>query len=140
MLKQVVKRAAHEFIGRVAPAKWRRLPGPELVVLTYHRVLPDEHPDRLQEQPGMYVRPETLAMHLAELTEHFELVQLDDWLAARSAGKQLPRLACAISFDDGWADNVAHALPALRRHALANSKSRHSAQARPRAQRARFGR
>ncbi len=55
-------------------------------MLTYHRVLPESHPDRAHEQAGMYVRPETLAMHLETVKEHFELVHLDDWLTAKDAG------------------------------------------------------
>jgi peptidoglycan/xylan/chitin deacetylase (PgdA/CDA1 family) len=105
---RAAKRVARRAIGTAAPWAWRRVPGPQLVVLTYHRVLPDGHPDRATEQPGMYVRPETLAMHLDTLRRHFEFVHLEDWLADREAGRPLPRLACAITFDDGWRDNYLH--------------------------------
>jgi peptidoglycan/xylan/chitin deacetylase (PgdA/CDA1 family) len=88
--------------------------GPSLVVLTYHRVLPDGHPDREHEQPSMYVRPQTLAMHLRVLRQHFEFVHLDDWVEGRERGSDLPRLACAITFDDGWRDNYQFAFPILR--------------------------
>ncbi|MES1263376.1 MAG: polysaccharide deacetylase family protein, partial [Peristeroidobacter soli] len=80
----------------------------------YHRVLPANHPDRATEQPGMYVTPETLAMHLGVLREHFTFVHLDEWLDAKAAGRELPRHACAITFDDGWRDNYDHAFPMLR--------------------------
>lgn len=98
------------------PPLWRRLRGPRLVVLMYHRVLPADDPEREVEQPGMYVSPETLDMHLTVLQQHFEFVHLDDWVRAAAVGEALPRLACAVTFDDGWRDNYVHALPVLERH------------------------
>jgi peptidoglycan/xylan/chitin deacetylase (PgdA/CDA1 family) len=82
----------------------------------YHRVLPLHSPARMTEQPGMYVSPETFDLHLRELKRHFELVQLDDWLQRARQGAALPRLACAITFDDGWRDNYDFALPVLMKH------------------------
>jgi peptidoglycan/xylan/chitin deacetylase (PgdA/CDA1 family) len=82
----------------------------------YHRVLPLTHPDRGIEQPGMYVSPETLDMHLALLKRHFPIVHLDDWLRGAMARESLPSQSCALTFDDGWRDNFEHAYPVLRRH------------------------
>jgi peptidoglycan/xylan/chitin deacetylase (PgdA/CDA1 family) len=118
MVPGFLKLAVRRVIGRSAPGTWRRLSGPALLVLTYHRVLPDGHADRAQEQPGMYVRPETLDMHLRTLREHFEVVHLDDWLELRAAGRPMPRLACAITFDDGWRDNYQHAFPVLMKNSV----------------------
>ena len=115
-LKRFGKRAVVHTVARVAPIAWRwRKPG-SLVVLMYHRVLPKESPARQTEQPGMYVSPETLDMHLTELKRHFELVHLDDWLRRTKEGKAQPRLACALTFDDGWRDNYDFALPVLVKH------------------------
>ena len=118
MVPGFLKRAVRRAIGRSALSTWPRLPGPALLVLTYHRVLPDGHLDRAHEQPGMYVRPATMDMHLRTLREHFELVHLDDWLESRAAGRTLPRLACAITFDDGWRDNYQHAFPVLMENSV----------------------
>ena len=112
----LAKRAVISTIARTAPLTWRwRRPG-SLVVLMYHRVLPQDSLARRTEQPGMYVSPETLDLHLSELKRHFELVHLDDWLRRAKGGCTLPRLACAITFDDGWRDNYEFALPALEKH------------------------
>ena len=62
----------------------------------------------------MLVRPETLAMHLDVLGQYFEFVDLEAWVRASEEGSKLPRLACAITFDDGWRDNYDHAFPLLR--------------------------
>ncbi len=118
MVRTLARRQLARVLAGKAEAAWRRVQGPALLVLTYHRVLPDGHADRAHEQPGMYVRPETLGMHLRTLREHFELVHLDDWLESRAAGRTLPRLACAITFDDGWRDNYQHAFPVLMENSV----------------------
>jgi peptidoglycan/xylan/chitin deacetylase (PgdA/CDA1 family) len=116
VLKRIAKRTVIHAVARVAPITWKwRTPG-SLVVLMYHRVLPKDSPARKTEEPGMYVSPETLDLHLSELKRRFELVHLDSWLRQAGKGLPLPRLACAITFDDGWRDNYEFALPVLAKH------------------------
>ena len=115
-LKRIAKRAVVHTIACTAPLTWRlRRPG-ALVVLMYHRVLPKDSPARRTEQPGMYVSPATLDLHLTELKRRFEPVHLEEWLRRAKTGAPLPRLACAITFDDGWRDNYEYALPVLAKH------------------------
>jgi len=64
----------------------------------------------------MYVSPQTLDMHMRVLRRHFELVHLDDWIREAAAGSRLPRVSCALTFDDGWRDNHEYAFPVLLRH------------------------
>lgn len=116
-LKAIAKRAVVHAIGRTAPLTWRWRRRGSLVVLMYHRVLPVDSRARSTEQPGMYVSPETLDLHLAELKRHFELMHLDEWLRRAGQGTPLPKLACALTFDDGWQDNYEFAFPLLARHA-----------------------
>ena len=115
-MKRQIKRLRDELLAPLAPWAWRRRPAPRLLVLMYHRVLPASHPDRGIEQPGMYVSPETLDMHLTVLRRHFPLVHLDDWLRTAAGKESLPPQACALTFDDGWRDNFEYAFPVLRRH------------------------
>ena len=115
-LKRFAKRTVIHAAARVAPITWKwRRPG-SLVVLMYHRVLPRDSLARKTEEPGMYVSPETLDLHVTELKRRFELVHLDEWLRRARGGLPLPKLACAITFDDGWRDNHEFALPVLVKH------------------------
>jgi peptidoglycan/xylan/chitin deacetylase (PgdA/CDA1 family) len=116
-LKRGLKRIATATLAPLAPLSWRMRSGRRLLVLTYHRVLPTSHPDRAIEQPGMYVSPQTLDLHLTLLKRHFPIVHLDDWLRSAATGGPLPPQACALTFDDGWRDNFEHAFPVLRHHA-----------------------
>ena len=109
-----LKRTLRCTLGRVAPITWRFKPKPSLVILAYHRVLPQGHPDREIEQPGMWVSPTTFAMHLTVLSKYFEFVDLGNWLAQSKIGDTLPDRSCAITFDDGWRDNYSYAFPLLR--------------------------
>jgi peptidoglycan/xylan/chitin deacetylase (PgdA/CDA1 family) len=113
-VKRRLRAAAQSTFATLAPMAWRTT-SRRLLVLMYHRVLPAEHPDRDSEQPGMYVSPSTLAMHLEIVKQYFTLIHLDEWLERVSAGQAVPSLACAITFDDGWRDNYEYAFPILRR-------------------------
>lgn len=113
-VKRAIKSLVQAVASQVAPVGWRLRRSERLLVLMYHRVLPAGHPDLEFEEPGMFVSPQTLQMHLSILKREFELVHLDDWLSDSGSGKKLPRRACAITFDDGWRDNHQYAYPLLR--------------------------
>lgn len=73
---------------------------PRALILAYHRVGP------LQRDPQLLcVRPETLAAHLDMLRERFFPLPLEDLVAGLADGR-LPGRAVAVTFDDGYADNL----------------------------------
>ena len=114
-MRTLIKASLRKAIGTAAPLMWRLKKAPALMIVTYHRVLPDSHPERAFEQPGMYVSPETLAMNLEVLKRHFELMHLSEWLDRSRRGAELPRATCCVTFDDGWRDNFEFGFPVLER-------------------------
>jgi peptidoglycan/xylan/chitin deacetylase (PgdA/CDA1 family) len=83
----------------------RRGKGP--VVLLYHRVA------RTSSDPQLLcVTPEHFAEHTALIAESYEPARLRDLVAALRTGEPPPR-AVAITFDDGYADNLGEAKPVL---------------------------
>jgi len=116
MLGTILKSAVLELTAVFGRHHWPSF-NHRLLILTYHRVLPDDHPHLRFEQPGMYVHPTTLESHISWLKQaDFELVSLSQWLSNRDGGLPLPKKACAITIDDGWRDNVEYALPILKRY------------------------
>ncbi|MFD2365210.1 polysaccharide deacetylase family protein [Pseudoduganella sp. GCM10020061] len=83
-----------------------------LSILVYHRVLP--HADPLF--PAI-VDAERFSLQLDLLRRCFNVLPLPEALARMRTGSLPPRAAC-ITFDDGYADNEAVALPLLRAHGL----------------------
>lgn len=82
----------------------------------YHRVLPKSDFRLDNEEPGMYVTPETLNIHLSKLSQITTFISIEDWLHL-SKNNQLDNTPyCAITFDDGWADNYEFALPLLKKY------------------------
>jgi peptidoglycan/xylan/chitin deacetylase (PgdA/CDA1 family) len=80
------------------------------IIIMYHRVcgrMPEGPHD-----PAMFVTADSLDMHLRELKQYFDIVSLER--AIESPGEK--ERFCAITFDDGWADNYEHAFPVLKKH------------------------
>ena len=112
-LKYAIKRGVQSVAAKFG--KHTQLPNePQLLVLMYHRVLPKDDERTRFEEPGMFVSPATFRNNLALLNKHFEFVKLVDWLEQKSSGLPLPKKSCAITFDDGWADNYEYAFPVLQ--------------------------
>jgi peptidoglycan/xylan/chitin deacetylase (PgdA/CDA1 family) len=79
------------------------------VVLLYHRIA------RASSDPQLLcVKPENFAEHVEVVAESYEPVRLGDLVTALREG-ELPSRAVAITFDDGYADNLAAAKPVLVR-------------------------
>lgn len=83
-----------------------------LTILIFHRVLPVA--DALR--PGEPVA-EDFDRFMSFLARHFKVLPLRDAVARLRQGR-LPRRACCITFDDGYADNLTVALPILEKHGL----------------------
>lgn len=108
---------ALEWSGANARAR-ARLDGSCAAVLMYHRVLPRAEARARAVEPGMFVTPETFARHVDWLADGFRVLPLGEIATRLAEDRPLPPGACAISFDDGWRDNLEHASPELSRRGL----------------------
>jgi peptidoglycan/xylan/chitin deacetylase (PgdA/CDA1 family) len=80
----------------------------------FHRVLPAEHPQFAEADPTWTLRDTVFAKCLDFLRRHYNLIAVDDLLAALQDRSILPDRSLLITFDDGWADNLYCALPILQ--------------------------
>lgn len=85
-----------------------------LTVIMFHRVLDPADPRWASCDPDYTLDAGLFAACLAFFRRHYTLVSAEQVLAARRGGAALPPRALLVTFDDGWADNHDHALPALR--------------------------
>lgn len=88
----------------------RRAPG--AAILIYHSIA------RVRRDPfAMAVSPEQFAGHMAVLAKHFTPLSLRELVAGLGTGT-LPERAVAVTFDDGYANNLGTALPILRANGI----------------------
>jgi peptidoglycan/xylan/chitin deacetylase (PgdA/CDA1 family) len=83
------------------------------VILLYHRIAECASPDPF----ALCVTPRHFAEHLEVLKSHGPVISLRQ-LSDDLHRKRLPRRAVAITFDDGYADNLHQAKPLLDRYAM----------------------
>lgn len=90
--------------------------------LTYHRVLPKER--LLEQERGGFapnielsVSVEEFDLQIAYLARNYHPLSVPE-ATERLARGELPDRSVLITFDDGYRDNLIHALPVLRRHGV----------------------
>jgi peptidoglycan/xylan/chitin deacetylase (PgdA/CDA1 family) len=91
----------------------RRLERPRALVLLYHRVASPE----VADPHGQVVAPETFASHLRHLQSAYPIEALDRLVGQLPAGLHADRTV-AVSFDDGYADNLTRAYPIAAEHVV----------------------
>jgi peptidoglycan/xylan/chitin deacetylase (PgdA/CDA1 family) len=109
-IKQRAKNGLYRLSGELVSLGRKPILDFGLRVLMYHKV---------SSAPGntVSVPPELFASHMSFLSEAgYNVVSLDDVVAAASRGTLLPARAVLLTFDDGYRDNLIHAAPVLLRH------------------------
>ena len=84
---------------------------PPFLCLCYHRVLPELG----ASDPWLVVGAQTFERQLEALSRRYDFVTAEALARALAEGDLGGRPRCAITFDDGYADNLEHGLPVLRR-------------------------
>ena len=85
-------------------------------ILAYHGV--DDRDEPLLNFDGFHVHPEIFERHLRTLKGHYKVVPLRELAEIFQRGEAPPPRAVAITFDDGYLNNLTHAAPLLNKYGL----------------------
>jgi peptidoglycan/xylan/chitin deacetylase (PgdA/CDA1 family) len=114
-----IKSAVNKYIGQQLynfKLHQRLLKGKALILM-YHRIMKENDARKIWLQPGMYVTPNTLEMHLKFLKKYFKLISLNELISKwNNDCYRNDQTVCCITMDDGWIDNYNNAFPILKRH------------------------
>jgi peptidoglycan/xylan/chitin deacetylase (PgdA/CDA1 family) len=84
-------------VRRLAPSRY-------LAILRYHAICGAE--GYSYADPQICITPENFEEHVAYLSRAYSVVRLDEAVRLIAAGEPLPPNSVAITFDDGYADNL----------------------------------
>jgi len=99
------------LIGPIARSVARAHRKPRVPILPLHRVNDDNDPFMPAMPTAMF------AARMAHIARHYHVLTVED-LAQRLQEGRAPHNALAITFDDGYRDNLTHAAPILSRLGL----------------------
>ena len=108
-IRRSVSPAAKAVLFRtgVCSALRRVVPNRGLAILRYHAICgPEGH---AYASPGICITPAAFEAHVRYLAENYRVLALPDAVTSLRTGRTLPCNAVAITFDDGYADNLAAA-------------------------------
>ena len=108
-LRTVAKRtafAACRWLGVNAAA--RRMASDALPILCYHNVVADA-PAPWIAAGGLHLPLEQFERQMRFLAKHHQVIDLEDAWSTLAAGRDLPKGAVAITFDDGYSGTIGHA-------------------------------
>jgi peptidoglycan/xylan/chitin deacetylase (PgdA/CDA1 family) len=112
--KQVVKRLVlrSRVLSHVSTL------GPRgVVILRYHSIR--ENPERHSAYlPGIMHSVQRFEDHMRLLASAYTPVTMDDVVRFAEEGAQIPQRAVAVTFDDGFADNLEVAAPVMNRYGI----------------------
>lgn len=96
----------------------RRVLNRKAVVLMYHRVLTHAEMQQTASHPALAVSNRTFERQMAFLKRRFHVLSVEEFANHLAHQVPFPGSSVVITFDDGWRDNYANALPILRRYDL----------------------
>ena len=118
-MKQFFKRAFYSFAGLPLVHHLGRPWRGRACVLCYHRVLPDDEIETVKNPNSNLIVPTSrFSEQMAFLSENYEVVSMDElvsYLESEPYGV-LKKFVVAVTFDDGYKDNLTHALPVLEKY------------------------
>ena len=82
-------------------------------ILMYHRILPDKDMDK-DLNLGMAVSSSNFYKHMEAIKKKYQLCTINELIE----GSKNNKFMVAITFDDGYKDNLIHALPILEEHKI----------------------
>ncbi len=107
LLKNICGSAAHDMQA-----------SDRLLILAYHRVVPDIEAAESEAIFGLLTSTATFRRHLELVREQCEVLTLGEAVSVVKGERHTARPAAVITFDDGYRDNYDHALPVLREMGL----------------------
>lgn len=121
MLKRVARSiiaGCCRFSGFVASAEAQQIQ--RLTILTYHRILPLEAKLRYF-LPDLVVTPIAFETHCRVLAKNYQVLPISEAVQGFLKNETSDKPLAAITFDDGYRDNVRYGLPILEKTGLSGT-------------------